>query len=50
VPISEVLEDLRTIVADRSQLDSLLFKPLFDILQLHELRFTEGSPIGGTEK
>jgi hypothetical protein len=28
----------------------LRFKSLFSVLQLHELRFAEGSPIGGTKK
>ena len=50
VPIGEVLQDCWTVVADRSQLDSLLLKSLFGILQLHELRFTERSPIGGAEE
>jgi hypothetical protein len=50
VPLSEVLEDILAIVTDRSQLDFLLLKSLFGILQLHELRFAEGSPIGGTEE
>src|SRR5229473_732058 len=50
VPVSEVLQDSRTIVANRSQLDSLSFKSLFGVLQLHELRFTAGSPIGGSEE
>jgi hypothetical protein len=28
----------------------VLFEPLFGTLQLHELRFAEWSPIGGTEE
>jgi hypothetical protein len=50
VPLGEVLEDSLTIVADRGQLKSLRFKSLFCVLQLHELRFAEGSPVGGTEE
>jgi hypothetical protein len=50
VPLSEVLEDRRTVIADSSDLDSVLFEPLFGTLQLHELRFAEWSPIGGAEE
>jgi hypothetical protein len=48
--LGEVLQDSRTIVADRRELQSLRFKPLLCVLQLHELRFAKGSPIGGTEE
>jgi hypothetical protein len=50
VPLGEVLEDSLAIVANRGQLKSLRFKSLFRVLQLHELRFAEGSPVGGTEE
>ena len=48
--LSEVLQYGRTVVADRSQLDPMLPKSLFRILQLHELRFAERSPIRGPEE
>jgi hypothetical protein len=47
VPISELLQDGPTIVANRGQFKSLR---LFCVLQLHELRFAEGSPVGRTEE
>ncbi len=50
VPRSKVLEDCRAVIADGCQFDSLFFKSLFRILQLHELRFAEGSPVGGPEE
>ena len=50
VPAGEVFQDCLTIVADGSDLDSVLFEPLSGILQLHELRFAERSPIGGAHK
>jgi len=50
VPAGEVLQDSRAIVANGGQLDALLFKSSFRVLQLHELRFAEGSPICGTEE
>jgi len=50
VPPGEVLQDSRTIVADGGQLQSLRLKSLLCALQLHELRFAEGSPIGGAKK
>ena len=48
--LSEVLQDSRTVVADRRELQSFRFKSLFCILQLHELRFAERSAIGGMEE
>ena len=50
MPFSEVLHDRRRIVADGSQLDTLLLKPLLCILQLDELRFAEGSPVRRPEE
>ena len=50
VPLGEVLQDRRTIVANSRQLQSLRLKSLFCVLQLHELRFAEGSPVGRTEE
>src|ERR1700747_3694733 len=50
VPLGEVLEDSLTVVTDSGQLQSLRLKPFFCTLQLHELRFTEGSPVGGAEE
>ena len=50
VPISKVLEDRSTIVADRRKPDPLLLKSCLCILQLHELRFAERSPVRRTEK
>jgi hypothetical protein len=50
VPVGEVLQDRRTVVADGRDLDSVLFESFFGILQLDQLRFAEGSPIGRTEK
>ena len=46
MPPGEVLQDGWTIVANRGQLKSLRFKSLSCVLQLHELRFAEGSPVG----
>ena len=50
VTVGEVLQDRRTIVADSRKLQSLRLKFLFCILQLHELRFAEGSPVRGAEE
>jgi hypothetical protein len=50
VPVGEVLEDRLTVITDGRDRDSVLFESLFGILQLDELRFAEGSPIGGTEE
>jgi hypothetical protein len=50
VPLGEILQDCRTVVADRGQFESLRLKSLFCVLQLHELRFAERSPIGRTEE
>ena len=50
MPHGEITEDGLAIIADRSQPESLFLKSLFSILQLHELRFAKGSPIGGAEE
>jgi len=50
VPLGKIREDRWTIVAYCSQMKPLLFEPIFGVLQLHELRFAEGSPIGGAKK
>jgi hypothetical protein len=50
VPLGEILQDRRAIVADSGQFESLRFKSLLRVLQLHELRFAEGSPIGRAEE
>jgi hypothetical protein len=50
VSVREILQDRRAVVADRSQLQPLRFESLVRGLQLHELRFAEGSPIGGAEE
>ena len=50
VAVGKVLQDCGPIVADGSQLDPLLLKSLFCILQLDELRFAERSPIGGAKE
>jgi hypothetical protein len=50
VPLGKIREDRWTIVAYCSQIKPLLFEPIFGVLQLHELRFAEGSPIGGSKE
>ena len=50
MPLGEVFQDSRTIVADGGQLQALRLKSLFCVLQLHELRFAEGSPVGRAEE
>jgi hypothetical protein len=50
VSLGKVFQDRWTVIADRGEFDSLGFKSSFGILQLHELRFAKGSPVGGTEK
>lgn len=48
--VGEILQDLRAVIADRRQPDPLLFKSLFRLLELDELRLAVGSPIGRTKK
>jgi hypothetical protein len=43
-------QDFRRVVADGGQLDSLLLELGFGALQLDQLRFAVGSPVGRTEK
>jgi hypothetical protein len=50
VALSEVLQDCRAVIADGSQLDASRFKSLSCVLQLHQLRFAEWSPICRTEE
>jgi hypothetical protein len=50
LPIGELLEDRLTVIADGCDLDATCFEPLFRVLQLNQLRFAEGSPIGRTEE
>jgi hypothetical protein len=50
VALGEVFQDGWTIVANSHQLESLRLESLFCFSQLHELRFAEGSPIGGAEE
>jgi len=50
MPVCKVLEDCRAVIANGSHLDPLLLEALFRMLQLHELRFAEGSPVGGPEE
>jgi hypothetical protein len=50
VPLAKIHEDRWTIVAYCSQIEPLLHEPFLGVLQLHELRFAEGSPIGGTKE
>jgi hypothetical protein len=50
VPLREILQDRRSVVANCSEFDPLVFKSLLGVLQLHELRFAERSPIGRPEK
>ena len=50
VPIGELLQNRLTVIADGCDLDATCFEPLFRVLQLNQLRFAEGSPIGRTEE
>jgi hypothetical protein len=50
VTVREILQNGWTIVANRRELEALRCEPLFCVLQLHELRFAEGSPVGRTEE
>jgi len=48
--LSEVSQHLFRVVADRNNAEPLGLEVLQPILQLHELRFAVGSPIGGAVK
>ena len=50
MPAGKIFQDCWAVVADRGQLQSLRFESLLRGLQLHELRFAEGSPIGRAEE
>src|SRR5271169_703065 len=50
VPVGEKLQDFFRVIADGRQLDPLLFESRNCTLQLDQLPFAEGSPVGGTEK
>jgi len=50
MPLGEIIQNSRTIIADCRQLKSLRLKSLLSRLQLHELRLAEGSPVGGAEE
>jgi hypothetical protein len=50
VTVRKKFQDLLRVIADGRQLDPLLFEPRDGALQLNQLPFAEGSPIGGTEK
>ena len=49
-PVSEVLQYFLAVIADCRQLDPLLVKSCFRVLQLDQLRFAVGSPVGRTKK
>ena len=48
--VGEIFQNFRAVVADCRQLDPLLLKPGLGVLQLDQLPFAVGSPIGRTEK
>ena len=48
--VGEIFQDLFGVVADRREFDPLLLESCFGALQLDQLPFAVGSPIGGTEK
>jgi hypothetical protein len=48
--LSKVIQYGQSVVANCSEFDPLGFEPLLGVLQLHELRFAERSPIGGPEE
>jgi len=50
VPVRKIFQDFFAIVADRRELDALLFESFDGALQLDQLPFAERSPIRGTEK
>jgi hypothetical protein len=50
VAIGEEFQNFLGIIADGCQLDALLFEPWDGALQLDQLPFAEGSPVGRTEK
>ena len=48
--VREIFQDLFAVVADRREFDPLLLESCFGALQLDQLPFAVGSPIGGTEE
>src|SRR5258708_26608362 len=50
MPLGEIFQDSRTIIADCRQRKSLRLKSLLCRLQLAELRLAEGSAVGGAEE
>ena len=48
--IREVFQYGFVVITDRGQLDSLLLKPCFGVLELNQLPFAVRSPIRGTEE
>jgi len=50
VPVGKKFQDFLRVVADDRELDALLFESRNGALQLDQLPFAEGSPVGGTEK
>ena len=50
VAIGKIFQDRFRVVADGGELHALLFEFRDCVLQLHQLPFAEGSPVGGTEK
>ena len=49
-PVGEVLQDFLAVIADRRHFESLLFESCFRVLQLDQLPFAVGSPVGGTKE
>lgn len=50
MPFREVFQNSLGIVADRSKFDPLFLESRFRVLQLDQLPFAVGSPIGRTEE
>lgn len=50
LPLGKVFQDNLCVIADGCQANSLIFEPFCCLLQLNQLRFAIGSPIGGTKK
>ena len=50
MPVSKIFQDFFRVIADGRQLDPLLFESRDCALQLDQLPFAEGSPVGRTEE
>jgi hypothetical protein len=50
VAIGKILQNFFRVIADGDELDALFFKPRYRGLQLDQLPFAEGSPVGGTKE